>query len=121
MLKSFWDKDYLATCCLSIPLIEDAVRNLYRINNQTYIRPNNDGGYDVLHLSELLSHGLIKEVFQTSGEDVEFYFRVLLTERIGWNLRNNFAHGINKKLFESEDVAGRLVHVLLCLLLVRKK
>lgn len=120
LFKSFWSKDYLTTCCLSIPLIEDAVRNLYRINNQTYIRPNDDGGYDVLSLDKLLSRGLIKNIFQTMGENVEYYLRVLLTERVGWNLRNNFAHGINKKLFESEDVASRLVHVLICLSLVRK-
>ena len=120
LLKSFCDKDYLTTCCLSIPLIEDAVRNLYRINNQTYIRPNDDGGYDVLSLDKLLGRGLIKAIFQTMGENVEYYLRVLLTERVGWNLRNNFAHGINKKLFESEDVASRLVHVLICLSLIRK-
>jgi len=120
LLTSFWNKDYLTTCCLSIPLIEDAVRNLYRINNQTYIRLNDDGGYDVLSLDKLLSRGLIKVIFQTMGENVEYYLRVLLTEKVGWNLRNNFAHGINKKLFESEDVASRLVHVLFCLSLVRK-
>jgi hypothetical protein len=42
-----------------------------------------------------------------------------LTERVGWNLRNNHAHGINKQMFGSEDVANRLMHVLLCLALVR--
>jgi hypothetical protein len=121
LMKAFWNKDYLTVCCLSIPLIEDAVRNLYRINNQTYIRPNDDGGYDVLSLNKLLGRGLIKAVFQTMGENVEYYFRVLLTERVGWNLRNNFAHGINKKLFETEDVANRLLHVLICLSLIRKQ
>jgi len=119
LLKSFWDNDYLTCCCLSIPLIEDAIRNLFRINSRTYIKSNDDGGYDVLNLDRLLGSGLIKDVYQTLGEDVEYYFKVLLTERIGWNLRNNFAHGINKKLFESEDVASRLVHVLICLSLVR--
>lgn len=121
LLKSFWAKDYLVTCCLSIPIIEDAVRNLYRVNNQTYIRPNDDGGYDVLSLEGLLDRGLIKIVFGKVGEDIEYYFRVLLTERVGWNLRNNFAHGINKRLFESEDAASRLIHVLFCLSLIRKK
>lgn len=119
LLKSFWDKDYLSTCCLSIPLIEDAIRNLFRINNRTYIKSNKEGGYDVQSLNALLEEGLIKHVFQAMGENVEYYFRVLLTERIGWNLRNNFAHGINKKSFESEDVANRLIHVLICLALIR--
>jgi len=121
LFTGFWRNDYLVTCCLCVPLIEDAIRNLYRINNQTFIKPNNEGGYDVSGLEGLLRQGLIKIVYQKLGEDVEYYLRVLLTERIGWNLRNNFAHGINKKLFENEDVANRLVHVLFCLALVRNK
>jgi hypothetical protein len=120
LLESFWKREYLAVSCLSIPLIEDAVRNIYRVNNQTYIKSNGEGGYDVLSIDALLRKGLIKVVFQTIGEDIEYYLRVLLTERIGWNLRNNFAHGINKQLFEGEDVANRLVHVLICLSLVRE-
>ena len=119
LIKSFWEKDYISTCCLSIPLIENAVRTLHRLNNKTYIKMNDDGGYDTQSLNALLEDGLLKAVFQTMGEDIEYYLRVLLTERIGWNLRNNFAHGINIKMFESEDVACRLVHVLICLSLVR--
>lgn len=121
LLTSLWNKDYLTCCCLCIPLIEDAIRNLHRINNQSFIKANDDGGYDVLSLDRLLNLGLVKAVFRKIGEDAEYYFRVLLTERIGWNLRNNFAHGINKKQFDNQDVAFRLVHVLFCLALVRDK
>jgi len=120
LFRSFWGKDYLGACCLSIPLIEDAIRNLFRINGQTYIVRNEEGGYDVLGLARLLRHGLLRETFQIMGDDIEYYFRALLTERTGWNLRNNFAHGINKRLFENEDVANRLIHVLFCLSLIRK-
>ncbi len=120
ILKSYWDSDYLTASCLTMPLIEDAVRTLYRINNHTYIKPNDEGGFDVMSLDKLLERGLVKAIFRTLGEDVEYYLRVLLTERIGWNLRNNFAHGINKRLFGSEDVASRLVHVLMILSLIRK-
>ncbi len=120
LLKHFWDEDYLAVGCISIPLIEDSIRNLSRLNGQTYIKGNGQGGYDVVELDKLLRQGFIKETFQKLGEDVEYYFRALLTERVGWNLRNNFAHGINKNLFKTEDVANRLLHVLLCLSLVRK-
>lgn len=121
LLTSFWNKEGLVFSCLAVPLIEDAVRNLHRINNATFIRPNEQGGYDVLSLDKLLGAGLIKRVFSTLGEDIEYYFKALLTERAGWNLRNNFAHGINKGMFVSEDVNGRLLHVLLCLSLVRKR
>jgi hypothetical protein len=119
LFKAFWDKENLTCCCLSIPLIEDSIRNLYRINNQTFIQPNDCGGYDVCSLEKLLWRGLIKLVYQNIGEDMEYYFKVLLTDNIGWNLRNNFAHGINKNSFDDEDIAGRLIHVLFCLSLVR--
>ncbi len=120
LFRALWNKDYLTTSCLSIPLIEDSVRNLYKVNNETYIKTNDLGGYDVYSLKQLLEKGLVKVVFRHIGEDVEYYFRVLMTERVGWNLRNNFAHGINIRSFENEDVANRLIHVLFCLSLVRR-
>lgn len=121
ILNSFWGKDYLASCCLTAPLIEDAVRNLFRLNGLAFIKKSEDsGGYDVLSLRKLLDQGLVKATFGKLGESVEYYFKVLLTARIGWNLRNNFAHGINKNSFADEDIANRLVHVLFCLSLIRK-
>jgi len=120
ILKSFWEEDYLTSNCLMIPLIEDAIRNVYRINHLSFIRKNSDFGYDVESLNILLERGVIKGVFGKIGDDVEYYFRVLLTERIGWNLRNNFAHGVNKNAFAQESVANRLLHVLFCLSLIRK-
>jgi len=122
ILNYFWEKDYLASCCLMMPLIEDAVRNLFRLNGLSFIKKSEDEeGYDVLSLRKLLNQGLIKTTFGNFGESVEYYFKVLLTARVGWNLRNNFAHGINKKSFADENIANRLMHVLFCLSLIRKK
>ncbi len=120
-LKCFWEQDYLACNSLLLPLIEDGVRSIFRINNVSYIKLNTDGGYDVLPLNNLLHQGLIKEVYGVHGENIQYYFQVLLTEGIGWNLRNNLAHGINKHLFISEDITYRLLHVLLCLSLNQRK
>jgi hypothetical protein len=104
-----------------MPVIESAVRNLFIVNKAPYIKSNPDGGYDVKSLNELLAHQLIKDVFLTSGENVATYLKVLLVNRIGWNLRNDYAHGQNKLAFFNENVANRLVHVLLLLSLVRTK
>lgn len=119
ILEALWSNNYLVASCLSIPLIEDSIRNLYRVNNQPFIRTNDSGGYDVQYLDKLLSKGLINTIYGNLGVDMEFYFRVLLTERIGWNLRNNFAHGISKTEFFREDVAYRLAHILMCLGLLK--
>lgn len=121
VLKKYWSGDYLSASCLMIPLIEDSIRNIYRLNNLSFISSNDDGGYDVESLNRLLERGIIKQIYGAFGDHVEYYFRVLLTERIGWNLRNNFAHGINKNAFRRIDVADRLLQVLFCLSLVRLK
>jgi len=121
VLKKYWSEDYLSASCLMIPLIEDSVRNIYRLNNLSFISSNDDGGYDVESLNKLLERGVIKQIYGAFGDHVEYYFRVLLTERIGWNLRNNFAHGINKNAFTRIDVADRLLQVLFCLSLIRQK
>ncbi len=120
-LGSFWKKDYAASSALLIPLIEDAVRGIFKANGISYIKANTEGGYDVLPLNNLLHHGLVRGVYGDLGENVQYYFQVLLTENIGWNLRNNFAHGINKQALLSEDVANRLMHVLFCLSLIRER
>jgi hypothetical protein len=46
---------------------------------------------------------------------------LVLTEKLGMNLRNNFAHGLEKKTFFSRDASDRLFHILLCLSLVKEK
>jgi hypothetical protein len=122
IFRHFWNRDYLSSSSLIVPLIEDAIRNLFRINNLSFIKKSEDGtGYDVQSLTKLLHRGLVKNVFGNLGENMEYYFQVLLTAKVGWNLRNNFAHGINKRSFAGGDVANRLLHILLCLSLVRKR
>lgn len=49
-----------------------------------------------------------------------FYFRLVLTEKLGMNLRNNFAHGLEKSTFFSREASDRLFHILLCLSLVKE-
>jgi hypothetical protein len=121
-VQAFWDNDYLISSHLFIPLIESAIGYLIRVCGGNILVPNNLSGYDRLSLSTLLKNqgNIIKEVFSEIEEDMSFYFRLVLTEKLGMNLRNNFAHGLGKKAFFSREAADRLFHVLLCLTLVKK-
>jgi hypothetical protein len=40
----------------------------------------------------LPSHETVKQCF---GDNLSFYFRILLTDQRGWNMRNNVCHGIS--------------------------
>lgn len=119
ILKSFWDKEYLYSSCLLVPFIESSIREIFRLNKVSFLKSNETGGYDVISLNKMLEHGVIKKVYGDWGGDVEYYLKALLVEKIGWNLRNDFAHGINKGQFMNEDVANRLMHVLFCLSLLK--
>ena len=116
---SYWDEDYLISSHLFIPLIESAVRKLVQDSGGTVLRRNDLNGYDYVSLNVLLENDQIfKNIFKTLGSDVLWYFRLILTDKLSMNLRNNFAHGINKKIFFRRDVADRLFHILILLSLL---
>jgi len=121
-MSAYWASKYIVSSHLFIPLIESAVRELVRICGGTILKPNDIGGYDRLSLNILLKKqgDILKIVFSKMGHDIPFYFRLVLTEKLGMNLRNNFAHGLEKKTFFSREASDRLFHILLCLSLVKE-
>ena len=48
-------------------------------------------------------------------EDFSEYMRTVLTKQLGWNLRNQVMHGESGEENFSENVANRLIHILLLL------
>jgi len=45
----------------------------------------------------------------------------VLIEKSGMNLRNNFAHGLGKKMFFERNASDRLFYILIWLSIVPKK
>jgi hypothetical protein len=120
-ISAYWDNDYLVSSHLFCPLIESAIRELVKICGGVVLYLNNLGGYNRSTLSQLLNGqgDIIEKIFGEMGQDMVFYFRLVLTE-IGMNLRNDFAHGLGKKKFFTREVSDRLFHVMICLSLVKK-
>lgn len=122
-LKAYWEKDYLPASQLFIPLVEDGFRNLHRVNGLPVILPNKFGGYDYYSIDRFIDHPMIAVVFSdVGGDDFQFYIKVILSNvgRMGWNLRHNFAHGINKTALLRPEASDRLMHIIFCLSLVRQ-
>ncbi len=121
-ISAYWDKDFLVASHLFNPLIECGIRELVKNCGGLILKPNNIGGYDRVLLPALLKNEEIFEnVFSKSGQNIPFYFRLVLTEKLGMNLRNDFAHGFGKNKFFGRDASDRLFHILVWLSLVRKK
>jgi len=122
-ISAYWDEDYLVASHLFNPLIESGIRELVKICGGLVLVPDEKlSEYKNVLLGGLLKNDQIFEnIFSKSGHNVLFYFRLVLTEKLGMNLRNDFAHGLGKKKFFGRDASDRLFHILIWLSVVRKK
>ena len=122
-ISSYWENDFLVSSHLFIPLIEGGIRELIEICKGQVLTTNYANGYDYFPLNYLLKKNekIFESVFSNHGSNISLYFRTVLTEKFGMNLRNSFAHGIEKEKFFRRDVSDRLFHILILLSVVRKK
>lgn len=121
-ISAYWDKDYLVASHLFNSLIESSIRELVKICGGAVLALDRKlNGYKSVSLSTLLKNNTIFEnVFSKDSDNILFYFRLVLTERLGMNLRNDWAHGLGKKKFLGWHASVRLFHILILLSLVRK-
>lgn len=111
-LERYLAGDYVSACHILIPQIEAAIRKLVELCGGPIINSKKLGGFDLRTLDALLRDPHLSGAI---GGDCALYFRILLTDRRGWNLRNNLCHGLYSA--ESVDVikADRVFHALLYL------
>ena len=114
--------NFITMCHLLVPQIEDAFRKLVDLSGEAIIRPmanrNKKVGYTQRILDDILRDDVVRETF---GEDMAFYFRLLLTDQRGMNIRNNLCHGLVDPSFFNYLVADRLLHLFCCITLVAYK
>lgn len=120
LLKSGVDahlrKDYFASIHILVPQIEHAFRSLLVATGQSTYKPGRHGGLNLKVLNDLLRDPVTTLVF---GEDCVRYFKVLLTDPRGWNLRNNVCHGLINTPSSNPVLSDRLIHLLLILSMAR--
>jgi hypothetical protein len=125
ILDSFWQKDSLSCVHIGIPFIESTIRKLLATAGIAVTKKNGYEGYDYIPLGALLNNKLtvvvFKHVFKDAGEDLLFTLKVLLTEKLGLNLRNKVAHGIYQSDFIKDKYSNNIVLILMILSITRIK
>ncbi len=122
-LIAYFNKNYIASCFVLIPQIESAIRNLISVaGGEIYQSPGNfkERGFQLKPLGGLLIDERFIKSFRESGEDVSTFFRVLLTDKRGLNLRNNICHGHFPSTFLNQRTAIHIIHILLILSVLRE-
>ncbi|MBV6420193.1 MAG: hypothetical protein DAHOPDDO_01422 [Ignavibacteriaceae bacterium] len=117
-IEAYFNDDFIVAAHLLIPQIENALRMMLRLNGGDIYKPAKNGGLFLRNLDEILRSQAVTENFT---ERVTKYFRVLLTDQRGFNLRNDICHGIMQPDHIGFYVCDRLFHVILLLAQVRSK
>ncbi len=117
-IEAYLKGDYVVSLHILIPQIEALIRNLSEKVGTPVLKPSRTGGFFYRTLDDLLRD---EQIVKVLGEDMSLYLRVLLTDPRGWNLRNKMCHGISVPEQFNQASADRILHVLLCLALVREK
>ena len=92
----------------SVPLIESSIRKIVKICGGEIYKENKVDGINYTTLHALLDDSFPQKILGDAWNKLSFYFSVVLTHQIGWNIRNDFCHGVNKGLFFESYVGDRL-------------
>lgn len=119
-LDAYMAEDYLVCCHLLIPQLEAAIRRLFAINGVNIMRAKKkpEEGNEYLSLDSLLA---TNEAVEYMGEDIATYFRNVLTDQYGWNIRNQVSHGLLSSDNFNFGLADRVVHAFLMLGMFKTK
>jgi hypothetical protein len=115
-MHAYLQSDFVVAIHLFVPQIEAAIRNLVELTGGAVLKSRKGGGFHLRTLDELLR---TEQVSKALGNDVALYFRIMLTDQRGWNIRNDVSHGTFPHQNASRVVADRLLHVLIVLAQLR--
>lgn len=116
-VQAYLEKDYMSAIHILLPQAESAIRTLVELMGSAILRKNRQGGLQLRTFDDLLRDESVEKCL---GDDTAFYFRMLLTDQRGWNMRNDVCHGISPAGAFNYSTADRIVHVMLCLSQVRE-
>lgn len=117
-IDAFLKEDHITSVHLLVPQIESAFRNAVEFSGGNVLRENRFDGFNYQTLDGLINNDIIKTIFHDDSETI-FYFRSVLSEPRGLNIRNDVCHGI----LRAEDInfshSLLVVHVILLLAQVK--
>jgi hypothetical protein len=117
-LNAYLQGEFLVSAHVLTPQIEAALRRLVELKGGVVYKENKNGGYHLKNLDEVFRDQNVIDHFDESTLN---YFKALLSDERGLNLRNEISHGLIGYDFFTKDKVELLIHVLLILGQIRKK
>lgn len=111
-VTSYLGGEYVVAGHLLVPQIEHMLRRLLTMVGGTAWKPNRYGGYQLKNMNDILRETAVR---QAMGDSLAMYLQVLLVNPLGWNIRNQIAHGLLPASAFGRQICDRLFHVLVVL------
>jgi hypothetical protein len=93
-VEFFWDEEYDESAHLMVPRLESVLRDVARISGVPIVRPAQEGRFTgVVSLNVVLAK--LCELYEMPWFD---YLEALLCDPLATNLRNDIAHGIQRRV-----------------------
>lgn len=120
-VKSVLADDHVACVHILIPQIEHLLRRLLdTIGGITTNFDHESRTYREKDLGTVLRDPAMDQFWkEVAGNDIALYFRVVLTDQRGFNVRNRVCHGLCKPEWFASYLTDRLLHILMLLSYVR--
>ncbi|OQZ07406.1 MAG: hypothetical protein B6D36_00055 [Planctomycetes bacterium UTPLA1] len=116
-ISAYISGDHLASCSILVPQLEAALRTLLALTGGSIYRQGRNGLAVLRPLDDILRDSVLVGAL---GSDVADYFRVVLTDPRGLNLRNAICHGFAPPDIFNQTIADRILHLLIVLGQLRK-
>lgn len=107
-LEAFFEKNHIACCSILTPQIESVIR---------YLIVSAGGSYDQEMKLKLLGNLLRDNTFVSlfNNNNIPDYFKIVLVDERGFNIRNLISHGYFPSEQFNERISFLLIHLLLIL------
>ena len=111
-LKAWFDGDYAKAIHVLIPQVEKGLREIVGLLGKPTSKPSRQvqGVSEARNMGDMLFG---KDVQEALGPDLTVHLQAMYSDPRGWNLRNDFAHGLMSIEEMSQQTAQWVVHTIL--------
>jgi len=116
-LKAYLEEDYIVAIHLLVPQIEHTIRNFIDILTGEIYKKGDLGSISLKSLDTLLNEECLQNILT---ERITTYLKLILTDKRGWNLRNDICHALKTPQEYDYKSADRLFHIIILLMHVKE-
>ena len=115
-LEAFFEKNHIACCSILAPQIESVIRCLIVSSGGSIYNQE----MKLKLLGNLLRDNVFVSLFDNLNNNIPDYFKIVLVNEGGFNIRNLISHGYFPSEQFNENTSFLLIHLLLILSIFRK-